>query len=180
MTQPASRIRRAPSDPPGKPRSRFAISRWAPAAPALLMMVVVVLIGIAAWAQRPDVIDAQYRHDADTAVQSRDFETAHICYQRLLQRSPNDPALLFGLAKCLAELEHPADAAQIIRRLAPADSAGYAPAQVLVAEQILSGPADAKALQLARAHVQRALESDPNNGEALLLLNQIYAKTPAH
>ena len=175
MTRPASRIRRAQDVAPSTPRSRFRLSRWAAAAPALLMIALVMLVGIAAWGQRSDAIDASYQHDAQAAMDAGDFKTARICYERLLQHSPNDPAVLFGLARSLAGLGHPADAMQIIQRLAPTDAAGYAPAQVVVAEQILAGPHDANSLHLAQKHLERALQSDPNNAQALLLLNRLSA-----
>jgi tetratricopeptide (TPR) repeat protein len=180
MTQPTSRIRRAADPSPGAPRRRFQFPRWAAAAPALLTMAVVLVLAIAALAQRSDSTDAGYQQDAQAAMESGDFETARVCYERLLQHSPTDPALLFGLAKTLLQLGHPADAIHLIQRLAPTDAAGYAPAQVVIAEQILSNDSDPNSLQLAQKHVERALESDPNNGQALLLLNRLSAKTSAH
>lgn len=185
MTRPASRIRRTADPSLAAPRNRFRFPRWAAATPALLTMAIVLLLAIAALAQRSDSIDAGYQQNAQAALESGDFETARICYERLLQHSPNDPALLFGLAKTLLQLGHPGDAIHIdaihiIQRLAPADAAGYAPAQVIVAEQILAGANDPASLQLAQKHVERALESDPNNGHALLLLNRLSAATSIH
>ena len=180
MTRPASRIRRTADPSLAAPRNRFRFPRWAAAAPALLTMAIVLVLAIAALAQRSDSIEAGYQQNAQAALESGDFETARICYERLLQHSPNDPALLFGLAKTLLQLGHPADAIHIIQRLAPADAAGYAPAQVIVAEQILTGANDPASLQLAQKHVERALESDPNNGQALLLLNRLSAATSVH
>lgn len=177
MTQPIPRIRRAePSSPKNRPQ-RLNVSRWAAAAPALLTLIIVLLLGIAGWAQRPDTIEARYRRDAETDMAAKDFATARICYERLLQHSPTDPSLLLGLAKSLQGLGQPSDAIQILQRIAPAEAPGYSPAQVYVAEQILSASTDARSLQLAETHARRALEADPRNDEARLLLERIYANT---
>lgn len=177
MTQPASRIRRAPASSSGARRPTVPFPRWAAALPALLTIVVVLLLGIAAWAQRSDAIETRYQHDAEAAISASDFGTARVCYERLLQRSPSDPALLLGLAKSLQGLGQPTDAIQLLNRLAPIDASGYAPAQLFVAQQILSASTDSKSLKLAETHARRAVEADPANGEARSLLDRIYANT---
>ena len=139
--------------------------------------MIVLLLGIAGWAQRSDAIETRYQHDAEVAMNASDFGTARVCYERLLQRSPNDTALLFGLAKSLQGLGQPTDAIQLLNRLAPVDAPGYAPAQLFVAEQILNASTDSKSLKLAETHARRAVEADPASHEARALLDRIYANT---
>lgn len=177
MTRPASRIRRAQSPARGAPRAGNRLPRWAAAGPALLTIVIVLLLCIAAWAQRSDAIEARYQRDAEAAIRVNNFGVARVCYERLLQRSPNDPALLLGLAKTLQGLGQTTDAVQLLGRLAPVDAPGYAPAQLFVAEQILYASTDSKSLKLAETHARRAVEADPANEEARSLLNRIYANT---
>jgi Flp pilus assembly protein TadD len=177
MTQPVSRIRRAQTSSPRGPRPRLRVPQWAAATPALLTIVIVLLLGIAGSAQRSDVIEARYERDAKAAITASNFGTARVCYERLLQRSPNDPALLLGLARSLQGLGQSADAIQMLNRLAPADAPGYAPAQLFMAEQILNAATDSKSLKLAETHARRAVEADPGNSEARSLLDRIYANT---
>lgn len=177
MTQPASRIRRAQTPSAGAPLTLHHPPRWFAAVPALVTIALVLLFGIAVWAQRSDATDARYQRDAETAMNARNFDTARVCYERLLQREPDDPALLLGLAKSLQGIGQTTDALQLLQRLAPADSPGYAPAQVFVTEQILYTSTDPQSLKLAEAHARRAVEKDPNNSEARSLLDRIYANT---
>jgi cytochrome c-type biogenesis protein CcmH/NrfG len=128
-------------------------------------------------AQRPDRLDARYRQDAGSAMASGDFRTARVCYERLLQHSPADAPLLFGLARSLQGLDQNAEAMQLLGRLAPIDGPGYAPAHVLLAEQILSASTDDKSVRLAEDHLRRALQLDPANSDARSLLARIYANT---
>lgn len=177
MTQPSPRIRRASDPVPGVARPRPRMPRWAAAVPSLATILIVGLLGAASLAQRPSQLDARYRQEAESAITSGDFRTARVCYERLLQRSSADPSLLFGLARSLQGLDQKAQAAQLLKELAPSDGAGYAPAHVLVAEQILSASTDEKSVQLAEAHLRHALQIDPENADARNLLGQIYANT---
>lgn len=177
MTRPTSRIRRTSEPAAGAGRRRLRVPRWATAMPALAMIVVMLLLGVAGWSQRPDRIEARYRQTADAAMAAEDFRTARVCYERLLQASPTDKPLLLGLARSLLGLGQSAEAAQLLQGLAPADAPGYAPAHVLLAEQLLNASTDPQTLQLAEAHLHRALEADPHNVDARALLARIYANT---
>lgn len=177
MTQSSRpRVRRAPG--PATARSaRHRLLRWIGVAPSLLTILACLLIAAAAWSQRADQTDARYRDQAEAAMAAGDFRTARVCYERLLQSSPRDDALLFGLARSLEGLGQPAESAQILQRLAPPQSAGYAPAHLLIAKRLLYGPHDAKALAVAESHLRRVLESDPSNDDARSLLASLYANT---
>jgi len=43
-------------------------------------------------------VPARYEADAARALSGGDYQTARICFERLLQRNPNDPHLRLGLA----------------------------------------------------------------------------------
>jgi Flp pilus assembly protein TadD len=151
--------------------------QWAAAIPSLATILAVLLLGAAGLAQRPSQLEARYHRDADAAIASGDFRTARVCYERLLQRSPTDPALLFGLAQSLEGLDQKAQAAQILNRLAPVEGGGYPPAHVFLAQQVLDASTDDKSLKLAEAHLRHALQIDPANADARDLLMRIYENT---
>ena len=177
MTQPSSRIRRASAPAPGVARRGPRMPYWAPTIPSLATILAVLLLGAAGLAQRPSTLEARYRRDADAAIASGDFRTARVCYERLLQRSPTDARLLFGLARSLQGLDQKAEAAQIVNRLAPLEGGGLAPAHVLLAQQLLDASTDDKSVKLAELHLRRALQIDPANADARELLTRIYANT---
>jgi hypothetical protein len=178
MTQPSSsRVRRAP-DNPTSGLSRPALARWVAAAPSLLAIVACLLVGAASMSQRADRTQSHYRLAADAALAGQDFRTARVCYERLLQSNPHDNALLFGLARSLNGLGQAVESSQILQRIAPLQGPpGYAPAHVMMAEQLLFGPHDPKSLAAAEAHLRRALASDPANANARSLLASLYANT---
>jgi thioredoxin-like negative regulator of GroEL len=178
MTQPASpRIRRAAdANSPGRARRRLL--RWAAAVPSLVAIVACLLVGAAAMSQRADQTRVRYHQAADAALAADDFRTARVCYERLLQSSPRDEALLFGLARSLKGLGQITESAQLLNRLAPLQSpGGYAPAHLVLAQQLLFGPHDAASLATAEAHLRRVLGSDPTNPDARSLLASLYANT---
>jgi tetratricopeptide (TPR) repeat protein len=178
MTQPASpRVRRTPS-PTASNALRGRVLRWAAVAPSLLAIVACLLVAAAAMSQRADQTNLRYRQAANAALAAEDFRTARVCYERLLQSSPKDDALLFGLARSLKGLGQAVESSEILQRLAPLNgSSGYAPAHLLLAQQILFGRHDATSLAAAEAHLRRVLESDPTNPDARSLLTSLYANT---
>jgi thioredoxin-like negative regulator of GroEL len=172
------RVRRA-ADASESGGSRRRLRRWAAAAPSLLAIVACLLVAAAALSQRADQTNLRYRQTADAALAAEDFRTARVCYERLLQSSPNDDALRFGLARSLKGLGQAAESSQILQRLAPLRGpVGYAPAHLLLArEQLLFGPHDAPSLAAAEAHLRRVLDADPTNADARSLLASLYANT---
>src|SRR5689334_6224951 len=100
MTQRAAspRVRRA-SDATTSGGSRHRLRRWAAAGPSLLAIIACLLVGAAALSQRANRTHLRYRQAADAALAAEDFRTARVCYERLLQSSPKDDTLLFGLAR---------------------------------------------------------------------------------
>jgi len=170
MTTSSSRIRRAPA----AGASRSAASRllkWAGAIPAIIAMVLIAAALAAVASQRQQALETRYAQDAEQAMQSGDFETARVCYERLLQTHDGDPAFLFGLARALENLGQRAEAGQLIQLLAPVDRPGYVPAQLVLSERLLYSPVhSAKSFDLAEQHLRRVLEADPNNLEALTMM----------
>jgi tetratricopeptide (TPR) repeat protein len=172
MTQPASKIRRAPT-PESTAGRRRVWRQWATAVPALGAIAFVLLFAMLVTAQSDVRTIDRYKQEAAAASASQDFKTARVCYERLLQTDGNNPALLFGLATSLEGLGQEQESLQIIQRLAPLDAAGYAPAHLLLAERLLSNSPTPEAIALAEKHLHRALEADPNNAEAQTVLSTV-------
>ena len=172
MTQPVSKIRRAPA-PESIAARRRVWRQWAAATPALGAMVFVLLFAMLVMGQNDARTLDRYQQEAAAASASQDFKTARVCYERLLQIEGNNPVLLFGLATSLEGLGQEQEALQIIQRLAPPDAAGYAPAHLLLAERLLSNSPTPEAIALAEKHLHRALEADPNNAEAQTVLSTV-------
>ena len=172
MTVPVSKIRRAPA--PESAAGPFrAWRQWAAAAPALGAMVFVLLFAMLVMGQNDARTLDHYKQEAAATSAAQDFKTARVCYERLLQSDGNNPVLLFGLATSLEGLGQGQEAMQIIRRLAPPDASGYAPAHLLLAERLLSNSPTPEAIALAEKHLHRALEADPTNAEAQTVLSTV-------
>jgi thioredoxin-like negative regulator of GroEL len=177
MTQPVSpRVRRAESAP-SSASGRSTQLQWIAATPALLALAAVLLFGLAVLGERTDRIDLQYQQDAQAALNTGGFKTARICYERLLQLHPGSDLYSLGLARSLVGMKQNAEAAAVLRLLAPADRAGYAPAHLLLAQMVLDASHEPAAIALAERHLRLALQADPANNEARLLLESVYANT---
>ena len=178
MTQPAfPRVQRAAAAGPSG-RFRHRVLRWAAAVPSLAAIIACLLVGAAAMSQRANQTHVRYRQAADAALAAGDFRTARVCFERLLQSSPREEALLFGLAQSLEGLGQGTESAQILNRLAPLQApGGYIPAHVLLAQQLLFGTHDPASLAAAEAHLRRVLKTDPANPDARSLLASLYANT---
>lgn len=144
--------------------------------PAVVVILSIVLGGILILGPG-DRITTWYDQHGSMALGDRDFKTARICYEGLLNREPDNPAYQFGLALSLAGLGENAEAMILINRLAPENGQGFAPAHVFVAEQLLTSPsAGDAARRSAETHLLRVVQVQPNNAKAHALLAAIYAK----
>lgn len=176
--QPSSRIRRAPQSPATRGPLVQALIRWSGAMPALLAIACILLFGVLALGQRTAMTRASYEREAEASLSARDFKTARVCYERLLQWNKDDVALRFGLARALDGLGQTGEARQLLERLAPPDLDGYLPAHLFLAERLLDAPQhDAQSLSLAEKHLLRVLNADPSNAPARALLSSLYANT---
>jgi thioredoxin-like negative regulator of GroEL len=167
MTRPSPRIRRA-AEPASKARS--TLLKWAAPAPALLTMLGVVLFAVTLLLQQSSRIEARYRELAANSIESGDYTTSRLCYERLLQTHPNDPPLLYGLARSLDGLHQPSESFVILQSIAPPDTAGYPPAHLMQAEMLLASKHTDQTIALAEKHLRRVLDADPGNVEAISFL----------
>jgi Flp pilus assembly protein TadD len=133
-------------------------------------MLGVVLFVVTVLLQQSSRTEARYREQASNSIASGDFQTSRLCYERLLQSHPNDPALLYGLARSLDGLHQPGEAYVILEKIAPPDAAGYTPAHLLLAEQLLDAKHINQTMALAEKHLRRVLDADPQNEEASSLM----------
>ncbi len=147
----------------------------------VVLPAVLVIISLAFAAIQMIGINSQkanwYKQHAELAMASRDYSTARICYTGLLEDDPANPAHEFGLARSLAALGRTAEAVVLISRLAPADAAGYPPAHLAVAEQLLSAKAPTdSAMAAAEGHLLHVIQLQPGNARAHALLATVYAR----
>lgn len=146
--------------------------------PAVLVTFSVVFGGILLLGPGDRII-TWYDQHGTVALAKRDFKAARICYEGLLQRDPDNPAFQLGLAFSLAGLGENREAMILINRLAPENGAGFPPAHVFVAQQLLTGsgssPSEA-AIRSAETHLLRVVQAQPNNARAHALLAAIYSR----
>jgi hypothetical protein len=71
------------------------------ALPAAITLVAALIVGAALLVSptSPEMA-RRYERDAERALAARDYETARVCFERLLQSNPNHPAFREGLAVC--------------------------------------------------------------------------------
>jgi tetratricopeptide (TPR) repeat protein len=154
---------------------------WSDALPALLAAALVTGLGVVASSKPLDETQAAYAREGDRAFQAGDYATARVCYGRLANVPDPRPEALWGLALTYEAGGDMGRAASLYDRLAPLESAGYAPAQVRRARALLKTPAASplatRAVAAAEQHLRRALESDARSVEVNALLGQLLLTT---
>lgn len=159
-------------------------SRLVPAIPAILVCVVWIVFGffLAGWGTTHT--EAKYREIAGRAEARRDYETARVAYWRLYQlKNPTGETkkarfeYLFGVARCLGELNRRDEMAGLFGVLAPMDGVGYSKAHLFVAQSLLSATnLTPDHVRAAVVHLQHAIEAEPDNKDAQFVLGQIYLR----
>jgi thioredoxin-like negative regulator of GroEL len=118
---------------------------------------------------------------ASQSLARGNYDAARIGFERTLEHNPADPLASMGLAITLRHLGESDAAATILARLAPLgehDGNGFAPAHLLLAQELLSGPQpEAGAVATAQAHLARIVRVDPNHPAANAMLAMIYLNT---
>jgi predicted Zn-dependent protease len=181
MTTPAPspRIRRAPP-PKERAGKKSLLLKWSVGAPSLLAIALSAIAFALCATQRADQTRAHYARQADAALDSRDFQTARICYERLLQSDPKNQQLQFGLSRALVGGGKVNEGYILLNRIAPADAPGYPPAQLFLAQQLLYEPHTPLILKTAEEHLQRVLDQDPDNAEAKAMLATARRSIKSH
>jgi hypothetical protein len=109
---------------------------------------------------------------------ARDYESVRVDCERLLRDDPTDESATLSLALAFRGLNEPDAASQLLNRLAPLDSvkgAGYSPAHLLLAQELLSDTTNLDSRLLAERHLLRVTEVHPRQPLANALLAGLYA-----
>lgn len=149
------------------------------ALPALLASLALTATGtlclVARWPGRtPDY----YLTVARRALVEKDYETARVASQRLLQAGANKQLALFFLAMSFDGLGRKQDAAAVLSAVAPPGQPVYAPAHLYAAKSLLNHTnLTTPDLLLAETHLKHVLAIDPACTEADDILGRLYART---
>lgn len=146
--------------------------------PALILAITVGYLAVAAGFTSREELASEYELAARQAFYDREYETARLYYDRVLQLGGGGPQSVYQLALALNESDDRPRVAVLMDRLAPLDQAGYAPAHLWRAQSLLSaGNVSPRDLQIVEIHLAHALRQEPRNFQAKTLLGQIcFAK----
>ncbi len=167
---------------------RVVATSWTPArrrqllvalavAPCILVVLSILLLAVLLTG--PASRSANwYQQQGDKALARQDYATAQLCYASLLQTSPDDPKYRYALARCFGKLGQDKAAAALLQQLAPETAAGYLPAQLQVARDLLGGPSPSpEARRSAEARLQQILKTQPKNPDVHAMLAVLYYRT---
>ncbi len=183
-----------PMNPPAQPQPlppppwRVWLAQWlntrnylrlTAGVPALLAGAALVTYGVFQFGWTPAHAAGVCREQAGHAFQARDYETARLACQSLLQMSGQaNQQYAFLLLQCARELGRKDETMRLSRWLAPLDKPGYAPAHVYVAQQLLAATnLTAEGVSLVERHLQAAVSAQPDNMDAQELLAKVYMQT---
>lgn len=158
--------------------SRLKYGVFLQSLPAVATMGTVVVVAVLHFLSR-DSLPAQYANWSETALQTRQFDRAVICLQRLLAFHPGDRPLQFRLAAAYAGQGEQDSALALMQSLAPRDEVGYPPAQLWLVRRRLTDSAGVSpaALRELESRLMR-LQNLPEVGEeAAALLADVYFRT---
>jgi hypothetical protein len=88
-------------------------SRLIAGSPAIIAAASAVIFGLFLARQPSQTIASQYQSEATNALAAGQFETARICYERLLQSDPRNESCIEGLALSLRGMGQDQEAAQL-------------------------------------------------------------------
>ncbi|HMD60855.1 MAG TPA: hypothetical protein VKG78_05470, partial [Opitutaceae bacterium] len=102
---------------------RYNWFRIAICMPAVLCGTGAVVFAV--WGVLKEQITARYSGEADRQFQAKNYASACICFERLVQLQPEQSEVLYGLGMTLDALGKSGRAAAILSSLAPSDRQGY-------------------------------------------------------
>jgi len=111
--------------------------------------------------------------EAQSELDKNHFAEARILARRLAQTDAQNQKSILIEVKALRGLGREPEAARLLARVAPLDAPGHAPAHIIQAAMLLAQKTP-DALT-ARRHIDRALQSDPSNQDALELAARFAA-----
>jgi hypothetical protein len=92
QSRTGARVRLTPPSRVGRGRRLLGAS---PA--AITLVATLILSGVLHFSRGSPELTVRYERDAEQALAAGDYETARICFERLLQLRPTDPAYAQGL-----------------------------------------------------------------------------------
>ncbi len=144
--------------------------------PALAVGLLVIVLGCLCINLSPRELQARYQSEAQAAFKNQDYPRAQTCYERIVILDGSDPEFTFRLALIRENTGDLAQAATLMRSLAPEDRKGYPPAHYWWARKILAADAQSpRSLASAEAHLLRALDGEVEDRNAVHgLLGSLY------
>lgn len=145
--------------------------------PSVLAGAAALALALHLWTTPEEQVISGYLTQASLRVQAKDYDTALVCYERLIQDSGPQPDILYEQALALEAKGEKAQAAAILNQIAPLDRPGYLPAHLGLARVLLaSNDRTERTLKAIEQHVRYALEG-PESVEANAFLGQILIAT---
>lgn len=160
--------------------SRNSSKLWS-ATPAITLLLASLAVAVAHNIKPQNKLVAHYRDAVSQAVNNEDFETATILQAKLDRLQPSSSEDAFLAAHQLADAGQKQSAfrqMQVIASLKGGTS--FLPAHLWIAQVLLSGEIELDAPQestdIAIAHLQSVLRSDPKNEIGLRLIGELQAQ----
>jgi tetratricopeptide (TPR) repeat protein len=145
--------------------------------PALVVGIGALGVGVAASSVTHLDLAERYSQEAERSERGKRYERAELCAERLTRLVPGSEEYRFRLARILEAREDLQKSDSLLMPLAPLDRAGYPQAQIVVATRLMRGPFGLREARDAEAHLRHALETEPNNSQAHVLLGFLYERT---
>jgi tetratricopeptide (TPR) repeat protein len=171
-------IREPVSSSPDSDRRKL----WANAAPALILMCIVLLpsVLLPLFRQRTFL---RYKGVVTAALQNGDYDTANLFADKMLHLAPpDDVEAQYHWATIETLRGNIPTAKAILQRLAPENSSGFGAAHLWLARDLLQSGEELKPQDSERImhHLNAALKSDPEQTEAQFLLGRCQQRTGRH
>jgi tetratricopeptide (TPR) repeat protein len=145
--------------------------------PALLAGGATLAIALYLWTIPEDQVIYRYLREASLRSEARDFDSALVCYDRLMQIRGVRPDSLYMQALILEEKGDREQSEAIFNQLAPFERQGYQPAHMKLARSLLgSGDRSERTLKVLERHLLYA-QGGLEPIDAAALLGHLYAET---
>jgi tetratricopeptide (TPR) repeat protein len=127
----------------------------------------------------PSEVRAAYHREGMERFESKDFEAARVCFERIALLYPADQENRYQLALTLGSLKETSRAVHLMNNLAPLDGTGFAPAHLRLAQRDMAAAQTMLRpdFRTAEIHLKAALELKPTDPSARALLGQLYSMT---
>jgi len=149
---------------------------WDVPAGLAILLGIFFLLSMLVW--NPEKLRVNYERVALSALDAKDYPTALVAGQRLLGfGSSGRNEAIFILAKAKLGMGRTGDAAGLLEMIAPFDKPVFAPAHLLVAQNLIGqADVDARTSQAIVAQLRNVLALEPDSIDAKELLAQVSIK----